>query len=91
MHHRLLSTACSSTAPPRLEEAARLGFFQMGFESEDELERAFATVLGCKDVEFCNVDASRLRLSFRTRAGCPDPLLARLGVAEPPPVARTRP
>ncbi len=68
-----------------------MGFFQVRFESEDELERAFATVLGCRDVEFCDVDASRLRLRFRTRPGCAGPLLARLGIehearpAEPGP------
>ena len=61
-----------------------MGFFQVRFESKDELERAFATVLGCRDVEFCDVDASRLRLRFRTRPGCADPLLARPGIEHEP-------
>ncbi len=68
-----------------------MDFFQIGFESKDELERAFATVIDYENVEFCDADASRLRLRFRTRPGCTDPLLARLGIehearpAEPGP------
>ncbi len=57
-----------------------MGFFQIRFRSSDELERAFATVLGYESLEFCDVDSSRLRLRFRTRPGCEDPLLERLGI-----------
>ena len=61
-----------------------MGFFQIRFQSSDELEQAFATVLGYESLEFCDVDSSRLRLRFRTRPGCADPLLERLGI-EPEP------
>ena len=57
-----------------------MSFFQVSFESKDELEQAFATVVDYENLEFCDVDSSRLRLRFRTRPGCEDPLLARLGI-----------
>ena len=57
-----------------------MGFFQIRFRSSDELEQAFATVLGYESLEFCDADFSRLRLRFRTRPGCADPLLERLGI-----------
>ncbi len=61
-----------------------MGFFQIRFRSSDELEQAFATVLGYESLEFCDVDSSRLRLRFRTRPGCADPLLERLGIEHEP-------
>ncbi len=61
-----------------------MSFFQMRFQSRDELERAFATVLGYERLEFCDVDSSRLRLRFRTRPGCADPLLERLRIEHEP-------
>ena len=57
-----------------------MGFFQIRFQSRGELERAFATVLGYERLEFCDVDSSQLRLRFRTRPGCADPLLERLRI-----------
>ncbi len=57
-----------------------MDFFQIGFESKDELERAFATVVDYENLEFCDVDSSRLRLRFRTRPGYAGSLLARLGI-----------
>ena len=57
-----------------------MGFFQMQFESREELERAFATVLGHGTVDFCSADSDRLRLRFRTRPGSAGPLLERLGI-----------
>ncbi len=61
-----------------------MGFFQIRFQSRDELEQAFATVLGYESLEFCDVDSARLRLRFRTRPGCAGLLLERLGI-EPEP------
>ena len=61
-----------------------MGFFQIRFQSRDELERAFATVLGYERLEFCDVDSSQLRLRFRTRPGCADPLLERLRIEHEP-------
>jgi hypothetical protein len=61
-----------------------MGFFQMHFQCRAELERAFATVLGYEDLEFCAADSSQLRLRFRTRPGCAGPLLERLGIEQEP-------
>jgi hypothetical protein len=69
-----------------------MGIFQMQFQCRDELERAFATVLGYENLEFCAADASQLRLRFRTRPGCAGPLLERLGIEhEPGPDALQEP
>jgi hypothetical protein len=61
-----------------------MGFFQMQFQCRDELDRAFATVLGYENLEFCAADSSQLRLRFRTRPGCAGPLLERLGIEHEP-------
>ena len=65
-----------------------MGFFQIRFQSRGELEQAFATVLGYESLEFCDVDSSQLRLRFRTRPGCADPLLERLGIEHSHDVSR---